>query len=168
MHLVISPYLLFLILPWTVDQTPPNTPQRARIASQRNERDNRVLDSPQHHRVPQNPPRIVLPFQQAPDDVFGGGPIPDRREAQAFLANLNFQPGNAAPQLTPNSVTWAQERLAQLQRPLEFNPAPAPVGRHRPPEPVQQQHPDILAQGQEHLAQFPQFNPGNRILHLLC
>ncbi|KAJ7302206.1 hypothetical protein DFH08DRAFT_826829 [Mycena albidolilacea] len=96
MHLVIGPYLLFLILSQALcvgmDQTPPNTPQRARIASQRFERDNRVLDSPQCY---------------------------CRHGAQAFLANFNFQHGNAAPQLTPNSVTLAQEHLAQLQHPLE-------------------------------------------------
>ena len=37
--------------------------QRARNPSQRNERDNCVLDSPQHHCVPQNPPHIAPPFQ---------------------------------------------------------------------------------------------------------
>jgi hypothetical protein len=58
--------------------------------------------------VPQNRPYIAPPFQQAQDDVFGGGPVPG---AQAFLANLNFQDGNAAPQLTPDSVILARERL---------------------------------------------------------
>jgi hypothetical protein len=33
-------------------ETPPNTPQRARIAAQRSERDNRMMDSPEHHRAP--------------------------------------------------------------------------------------------------------------------
>ncbi|KAJ7347066.1 hypothetical protein DFH08DRAFT_809808 [Mycena albidolilacea] len=141
MHLMIGPYLLFLILSQTLDQTPPNTPQRARIAAQRNERDNCVLDSPQHHCVPQNWPYIAPPFQQAQDDVFGGGPVPG---LQAFLANLNFQDGYAAPQLTPDSVTLAQEHLAQLQHPLEFNPAPAPA-----PAPAGRRQ--------------PQFNPGNRV-----
>jgi hypothetical protein len=128
------------------DQTPPNTPQRARIASQRFEQENRVLDSPQRHCVPQNLPHIAPPFQLAQDDIFGGGPISDRRRAQAFLANLNFQHGNAAPQLTPNSMILAQEHLAQLQHPLEFNPAPALGGRHQPPEPLQQP-PNIQLQG---------------------
>jgi hypothetical protein len=87
--------------------------------------------------VPQNRPYIAPPFQQAQDDVFGGGPVPG---AQGFLANLNFQDGNAAPQLTPDSVILAREHLAQLQHPLEFNLAPAPAGRRQ-----------------------PQFSPGNRV-----
>jgi hypothetical protein len=115
-----------------------NTPQRARIASQRNEQDNRVLDSPQHHCVPRKQPHIAPSFQQAQNDVSGGRPIPDRHGARAFLGNLIFQHGNVTPQLTPNSVALAREHLAQLQGPLEFNPTPAPVCRHRPPEPQQQ------------------------------
>jgi len=33
-------------------ETPPNTPQRAQIAAQRSEHDNRIMDSPQHHSAP--------------------------------------------------------------------------------------------------------------------
>ena len=36
--------------------TPPNTPRRARIAAQRNERDERTMDSPQRRRIPPAPP----------------------------------------------------------------------------------------------------------------
>jgi hypothetical protein len=60
------------------DETPPNTPQRARIVAQQNERDNRFLDSPQHHRLPHAQTGALPqapPFQQASRDVFGGGPI---------------------------------------------------------------------------------------------
>ena len=41
-------------------ETPPNTPQRARIAAQQLERSNRTLDSPQRHRTPHQaiPPQI--------------------------------------------------------------------------------------------------------------
>ncbi|KAJ7314343.1 hypothetical protein DFH08DRAFT_821375 [Mycena albidolilacea] len=108
----------------------------------------------------------------AQGDVFGGGPVPDRHAAQAFLADLNFQRGDAVQRLTPNSLATVQERLAQLEQPLEFNPAPAPGRRRnyaRPPEPLQQplqqplqMDPSIRAQVQERLAQFPQFNPGNQ------
>ncbi|KAJ7026987.1 hypothetical protein C8F04DRAFT_1238363 [Mycena alexandri] len=116
------------------DQTPPNTPQRARIAAQRNEHDNRVLDSPQRHRVPQSRPLNAPVPQQPLNDVFGGGPI------QAPLGDQGLHPRNVVQQLTPNR---ARARLAQLQTPLEFDPAPRP-----------QQDPDILAQVQEHVAQF--------------
>ena len=61
--------LLFfpLILLYIRPETPPNTPQRARIAAQRSERDSRVLDSPEHRRLSEPhssrtpPPRLNFP-----------------------------------------------------------------------------------------------------------
>ena len=49
-------------------ETPPNTPQRARIAAQQLERLNRTLDSPQRHRIPHlaNPPLIPLNYNAPP------------------------------------------------------------------------------------------------------
>ncbi|KAJ7464795.1 hypothetical protein B0H11DRAFT_2198008 [Mycena galericulata] len=108
-----------------LDQTPPNTPQRARIASQRHERENRVLDSPQHHRLPQpvRPNQPQAPAQQLHGDVFGGGPA---NRVQALLQDFNLQqhpiPPDQRPRLTPNTMAAVQDRLAQLQTPLEFNP----------------------------------------------
>ncbi|KAJ6456618.1 hypothetical protein C8R47DRAFT_1029309, partial [Mycena vitilis] len=104
-----------------MDQTPPNTPQRARIASQRQERESRVLDSPQHHRLPRiangpqplprAQPQPPPPLQQAPADIFGGGPIALQQQI------------TAGQRLTPNTRAALQERIAQLV-PLQFNPAP--------------------------------------------
>ena len=34
------------------DQTPPTTPERVQSSAQQNEREQRVLDSPEHHRTP--------------------------------------------------------------------------------------------------------------------
>jgi hypothetical protein len=60
--------LFFLLILLNIrPETPPNTPQRVRIAAQRSERDSRVLDSPEHRhlsephssRIP--PPRFNLP-----------------------------------------------------------------------------------------------------------
>ena len=50
-------------------ETPPNTPQRARIAAQQRERSNRTLDSPQRHRTPHHtisPPILPLHFNIPP------------------------------------------------------------------------------------------------------
>ena len=53
-------------------ETPPNTPQRVRIAAQQSERDSRVLDSPEHRRLSEPhssrvpPPRLNLPNIPAP------------------------------------------------------------------------------------------------------
>jgi hypothetical protein len=45
------------------NDTPPNTPRRARIAAQRNERDERTMDSPQRRRIPpQVPPPVIPPL----------------------------------------------------------------------------------------------------------
>ena len=46
------------------DDSPPNTPRRARIAAQRNERDERTMDSPQRRRIPpQVLPPVIPPIQ---------------------------------------------------------------------------------------------------------
>jgi hypothetical protein len=42
-------------------ETPPNTPQRARIVAQQLERSNRTLDSPQRHRTPHHPVPPLIP-----------------------------------------------------------------------------------------------------------
>ena len=50
-------------------ETPPNTPQHARIAAQQRDRSSRTLDSPQRHRVPyraNSPPIPPLNFNIPP------------------------------------------------------------------------------------------------------
>ena len=44
--------LLFLLIQYR-PQTPPNSPQRAQAALRQQERHNRILGSPEHHRAPQ-------------------------------------------------------------------------------------------------------------------
>ena len=50
--------------------SPPNTPQRHRDAERARERQERILESPEHRRTPQNPPvggiPFVLPFPVPP------------------------------------------------------------------------------------------------------
>ena len=43
------------------NDTPLNTPWRARIAAQRNERDERTMDSPQRRRIPPQVSHPVIP-----------------------------------------------------------------------------------------------------------
>lgn len=93
--------------------TPPNTPQRARNAARQQERDQRIMNTPQHRRIPApllNPPAPApAPF----DDPFLVAP------AMAPVA-LNGQVyHNLPPELAA--------QVAALQRP----PSPAHRGRGR-------------------------------------
>src|SRR5271168_352284 len=77
-------------------ETPPNTPQRVRAAARQNERNNRTLDSPQHHRTPHQPlhPRIPplqfnnVPVPQAPPPPQDAIP-PDDPFAQPAPVHFN-------------------------------------------------------------------------------
>ena len=52
------------------NDTPPNTPRRARIAAQRTERDERAMDSPQRRRIPPVPLlNFINPPAPAPNPV---------------------------------------------------------------------------------------------------
>ena len=51
------------------NDTPPNTPRRARIAAQRNEQDERTMDSPQRRRIPPVPPLYFNAPAPAPNAV---------------------------------------------------------------------------------------------------
>lgn len=89
-------------------ETPPNTPQRVRIAHQQNERNARVLDSPQQQRVPRvTPGAIHFPNQQPAN--LNAGPIP-----------FALGPGNAAPINVPAAVP-------NIPMPAPAVPLPVPV-----------------------------------------
>ena len=84
-------------------ETPPNTPQRARIAAQQHERNNRILDSPQRHRTPHIAPLrfnnaplpLPLPNTNIPDDPFAPAPGPVHFNGQQY----NNLPPHLAQQL---------------------------------------------------------------------
>ena len=94
------------------DPTPPTTPERFRNAAQQNERDQRVLDSPEHHRTPHHvqiaqlgasvpppvfmPPAIVPPPPPPP-------PPPIYSHLPAHLAQQYLYP-SVAPVLAPAFV----------------------------------------------------------------
>jgi hypothetical protein len=52
--------------------TPPSTPQRHRDRLRRQEQDSRVMHTPQHRRLPAQPPNAdpILPAQPSNDDPF--------------------------------------------------------------------------------------------------
>ncbi|KAJ7202233.1 hypothetical protein C8J57DRAFT_1260306 [Mycena rebaudengoi] len=147
-----------------MDQTPPNTPQRARISAQTQERDARLLDSPEHRRQPRPPvfprPQVTVPVQNPTGDVFGGGPV------RRFLEALNAprEPGVPPPRATPNTVAAMQNMIAELNAPRPFvpiahnprRPAPAPFPA---PEQVQgPQQPIIPATAAEVEARLAELN----------
>jgi hypothetical protein len=106
----------FFVIDLIRDQTPPNTPQRARAATRQNERNSRNLDSPEQRRIPQNPvfPQIApihfdnVPIPQlppvpvnaiVPDDPFALPPAPvylNGREYRNLPQNLAEQVQNLA------------------------------------------------------------------------
>ncbi|KAJ7572127.1 hypothetical protein C8J56DRAFT_741276, partial [Mycena floridula] len=52
-------------------ETPPTTPQRQRNIEHQNERDNRVMNTPQHRRLPQPVPDIdIAPRGPRGEDPF--------------------------------------------------------------------------------------------------
>ena len=90
-----------------MDETPPNTPQRARAAARQNERTNRNLDTPQHRRTPQNPgsPQIAplqfnIPIPPGPP-ALANAPIPEDPFAPAAIPVQQYQhlPHHLAQQL---------------------------------------------------------------------
>ena len=110
------------------DQTPPNTPQCVRIASQRQECDSCTLDSPQQHWLPRDSQGTSAPSRSTDQDVLGGQPVwPDfDRNTVLQVADLNaprefnsrpapMQFHEQAPPPTPNTAAEARDHLAQLQ-----------------------------------------------------
>ena len=120
------------------DQTPLTTPERVRNEAQRNERDQRVLDSPEHHRAPYNvrvaqsgvsappiPPSIFMPTTAVPSHAPIYNNLPSHLAQQyAALPDLyTNRQASAAPQLAPAFVPApAPPQLAPA-----FVPAPAPA-----------------------------------------
>ena len=145
-------------------ETPPNTPQRARIAAQQHERSNRTLDSPQRHRTPHQgtrqipalnfnvplPPPVVVPG----DDPFAvpvqNAPVQYQHLPQHLadaLRNLPPEPparggGRGRGRIPPAPVHQYQnlpQHLADALRNLPPEPPARGRGRGRgriPPVPV--------------------------------
>ncbi len=106
-------------------ETPPNTPQHAQIASQNQERANRVLESPKIRCTPR--PTIQHPF--IPPLNFGPVNIPIAQNAP--IAEDSFLPPAPAPPQYQHLPPALAQQLAALP------PMPAPVcrGRHRQHQP---------------------------------
>jgi len=95
-----------LNLDYNRPETPPNTPQRAQAAARQNERNNRILDSPQQHRIPHNPGLIhvePLHFNHIPIPLPPGNQVvpddPDDPFALPAPNNYTHLPPHLAQQL---------------------------------------------------------------------
>ena len=129
------------------DPTPPTTPEHFRNAAQQNERDQRVLDSPEHHRTPHHvriarlgvhvpppvfmPPAIVPPPPPPPAPIYSHLPA---HLAQQYAALPDLYPRRQAsvvplpvPQLAPAFVpTPALARYSHLPADLAQQVAALP------------------------------------------
>ena len=114
-------------------ETPPNTPQRARIAAQQHERSNRTLDSPQRHRTPHQGTRQIpaLNFNTPlPPPVVVPGDDP-------FAVPVQMAPVHA----NGHQYLHLPQHLAEALRNLPPEPPARARGRgrgHIPPVPVHQ------------------------------
>ena len=153
--LLFFPLILLNIRP----ETPPNTPQRVRIAAQRSERDSRVLDSPEHRRLSEPhgsripPPRLNLPNIPAPvpASVFSNNNAdPFAAPGQPTVYNgqtYNHLPPDLAARM---AAMTAMPAPARRQRRNFQNLAPPlppiqPVAPPPPPQPVYNNLPANLA-----------------------
>ena len=115
------------------DQTSPSTPERVRSAAQRNERDQRILESPEYHRPPHNvrinvSAPVFMPQPVAPP------PVPIYSNFPPHLA----QQYEALQNLYPRRDTSVAPLLAPA-----FVPAPAPAPAPAPPTRFSHLPPDL-------------------------
>ena len=159
-------------------ETPPNTPQRARIFAQQAERDSRVLDSPEHRRLSEPhssriaPPRLNLPHIPAP---FPAGPSnnvdPFAAPGQPVVFNgqtYNNLPAGLAAQMAAVAAMAPMPAMRQRRgrRAAENSAPPPPVQLPVPipPMPLYPHLPPALAAQRATVAAMPM--PQLRNYHL--
>jgi hypothetical protein len=111
------------------DPTPPTTPERVRNVAQRNERDQRVLDSPEHHRTPHHVriARLGVSVPPIPPPVFMPPPIaPPPAPLYSHLPAHLAEQYAALPPLNPRRQALVAPVPAPQLAPA-FIPAPAPA-----------------------------------------
>jgi len=140
-------------------ETPPNTPQRVRIAAQQAERDSRVLDSPEHRHLSEPhssriaPPRFHLPNIPAPLPAGPSNNVdPFAAPGQSAVLNgqtYNNLPAGLAAQVAAVAAMAPMPALRQRRgRRAAENPAPpppVPLPVRAPPVPVYHHLPNALA-----------------------
>jgi hypothetical protein len=140
------------------EQTPPNSPQRARTAAQWNERDQRILDSPVRHRTPHHV--RMLHMAQPPPSPPLLPPVPVYNHLPAHLA----QQLAALPPLPQRGRGRGRGRGRAPPAPVPANindpfAAPLPVAphyNHLPPHLAQQLAAlPPLGRGNHHVAPPP-------------
>ena len=147
-------------------ETPPNTPQRARIAAQQLDRSNRTLDSPQRHRTPHqaNPPHIPpLRFNGPPPPPPPPLPLVAIPEDDPFAVPASVVPGHGPVHFNGHQYQHLPQHLTDALRNVHPEP-PARRGRgrgrgrgqgHIPPvPPVPLAPPRGRGQGHVHAPQF--------------
>ena len=143
------------------NQTPPNTPQCIRTAAQRNERDQRLLDSPVYRRTPQiaqlGPPVLPPVNNNNNNDPFLVAPPPG--PVYSHLPADLAQHVAALPSLHPTGQRGRRRQLPNSVLPV---PAPVPIPVSVPPVPATHyQHlPANLAQQLAELPPLPQHSRG--------
>jgi hypothetical protein len=139
-------------------ETPPNTPQRARIYSRQTERNNRIMDSPQNRRTPAQHPvphiqplQYNQPLQPAPPDVADPFGVPVARQYNHLPAHLAQQLAALQP-LPPNPASRQREqpRNASFPPPVPILQPPLP-----PPIPVAHQYNHLPPHLAQQLANLP-------------
>ena len=98
-----------------MDQTPPNTPQRNQALTRQAERDDRTLDSPQHHRTPHHI-RIERLAHAVPPPIFHTPHIPVAGPAQHDNPfNANYAPPPPVYQHLPQDLAQRYAALPPLR-----------------------------------------------------
>ena len=109
-------------------ETPPNTPQRVRIAAQQLERNQRIMDSPQNRRSP-NPQGIQVPPLQFGISQWPAGPTFSNHHNDPFGGRAMVPP---PPIFPPAAPMFPPAAPMVLHGPALVPPAPALV----PPTPA--------------------------------
>ncbi|KAF8961240.1 hypothetical protein BDZ97DRAFT_1760089 [Flammula alnicola] len=120
-------------------ETPPNTPQRVRIAAQRLERNSRILESPQIHRTHQPQPRVPR-IEPLHFNIPVPPPVPAVAAAIAAVNNDPFGVHNAPLAVVNFNGRQYAHLPADLAQRLAALPAMPAASRHvrnrNPPMPL--------------------------------
>ena len=131
-------------------ETPPNTPQRARIFAQQAECDSRVLDSPEYHRLSEPhsshipPPRLNLPNVPAPMPAVPNNSVdPFASHGQPVVYNGQTY-NHLPPELAARMAALTAMPAAPARRQCRYNQTPAvplpPIQPVPPPPPPLQRY----------------------------
>ena len=160
-------YIMYLDLffGWVYrDQTPLTTPERVRSEAQHNKRDQRVLESPEHRRIP-----LTVQLAQSgilaphiPPVFMPSAVVPPRAPIYPNLPPHLAQQYAALPDLYPRRQVSVAPQLAPafVPTPAQHQPVPVPAPQLAPafvpvPAQAQAQYPNLPADLAQRLASLP-------------